>query len=410
MTFQDDTEPKRPQNFPPPSAMPPPQPDVMPYGAYPVDEGPDGPGCLVWGCMGAFSSLLALGMVILAGFAGWTEGLQVAQVNATATREAGITVQCDFLRTDLQNNNSGLAQRRLEALLQATPSPGCLLELAPTATAVYLINLPTNTPTITPSPQPTVTPTLAPSATLPAEITAEPAATTEDTGVVGGFDLAALLNDAQNYLAAGDYADAIDTLDAISAIDPTYQKTTIDQLLYQALTTRARQLYRSNGNLAEAILLTGRAEEYGDIGELNFERTIARYYLNAQTALDVNYSLAIRNLSYVVSQSPGYRNAADQLYEQYVAYGDALALGGDACNAVSQYNAALSLRPAAPASLSTKRDEASATCSGQTVPVTPVTGDAGTGGSGTSSDPAGDPAPPPPTPTPDGVAPIGVQN
>ncbi|MGB1287259.1 MAG: hypothetical protein ACPG7F_12040, partial [Aggregatilineales bacterium] len=258
MTHPDDTQPRRPDNMP--IQAPVPQPDVTPYG---YDYGGDadkplneGPGCFVWGCMGLFSAAMAVFVVILASFAGWTEGLQIAEINATATRDTDINTQCRLIESDLQAGNTGLVQRRIEDLLLATPVPPCLLQFAPTATAVYIQNLPTETPP----------PTLTTAATLPATsipatitLTNVPAIEIEVTEEIApdtGFDLDALLAEARTQIDAGQYGDAVDTLDAISAIDPTYQKATVDSLLYNALTTQARQLYRSDGNLAEAILLT----------------------------------------------------------------------------------------------------------------------------------------------------------
>ncbi|MGB1289134.1 MAG: hypothetical protein ACPG7F_21550, partial [Aggregatilineales bacterium] len=145
------------------------------------------------------------------------------------------------------------------------------------------------------------------------------------------------------------------------------------------------------------ILLTNQAERYGDVGELNFERAVAQSYLTAQTALDVDYSRAIQNLLTVISQAPNYRNAATQLYDQYEKYGDALAIGGAACDALIQYNAAIALRSQNPAALTTKRDDAERACQGTSAPVaaTPAPGEA---------------APEQPAPTSEGVAPIGVGN
>src|SRR5690606_12540845 len=81
-----------------------------------------------------------------------------------------------------------------------------------------------------------------------------------------GFDLDALLVEAQTFISQGNYIDAISTLDALVAIDPTFQRETVNGLLYNSLTQRASRLYQTEGgSLAEAILLTDRAAEYGDI-------------------------------------------------------------------------------------------------------------------------------------------------
>ena len=389
MTVNDDTQPRRPQQ---PIYTDTPSVDTTPYD-YGYAEPNGGPGCAVWGCMGLFSAVIAIVVVVLAAFAGWTEGLKLARVDATADRDAEINVQCQGLINDITMQNITLMERRVADLALATPAPACLIQLAPTITAVYVNNLATATPTITLTPQPSSTSTAAP---VTATQTALPEATEEPASNTGGFDLDGLFAEAQIQMDAGQYGDAIDTLDAISAIDPTYNKANVDSMLFRALTTMARNLYTGNGNLAEAIVLTNQAERFGDVGELNFERAVAQSYLNAQSALNVNYPTAIRNLREVIRLAPNYRDAATQLYDQLVGYGDALALGGAACDAVGQYDAAIALRSQNASSITTKRDNAQRACQGALTPeaATPVPGETA----------------PETAPTDSGVAPIGVQN
>jgi tetratricopeptide (TPR) repeat protein len=385
MTNLDDTQPNKPiqmtdgsnQGYPPKG-----------YYVAPDDDG--GPGCLVWGMVGIFCLILAVAVVGLASYSGWTEGLRVARGNATATRSADIAVQCSHIQSDAAANRVGLVQRRLESLLVLTPAPDCLIEAIPTATQLYLNNLPTATlpPTATSTP----TPTLQPSPTSEA---AEVVPTSSSN--TSGFDPAPLLEEARQQVTSGDNLGAVDTLEAIIAIDPSFQKATVDSLLYQALTSEATKLYRTNGNLAEAILLTNRAEAYGDVGELNFERAIAAAYLEAQAARNINYPVAIRLLSQIVYNysSPNYRGASGQLYEQLVKYGDSLALLGDNCTAQTQYDNAIRLQ--SPPDLIAKRDAAAQACI-QGILITPFDPNVPT----TTPDPN---QPAPPTSQP--FAPIG---
>lgn len=326
MALLDDTRPIRPTIIPP---------DMV------EGDEDNSPGCFVWGVVLFFSLLLALGIVGMAGFAGWGEGLRIGQGNATATRNADITTQCDRLPQDLANGSVGLAQARLDSLVTLTPSVPCVATYAPTATALFLQSMATATlpptPTETASPTPTVTQESTPAESV---TVATPTASTS-----GGFDLSALLAEAQQSLVEGKNRQAIDTLDAISAVDPQFQKGIVDQLTYQALTTEARRLFRTGTNLAEAILLTTRAEQYGDVGDLSYERYIAEIYLQALIYQDTNFPRAIQQFSVIVYTQglPNYLNASSLLNGQYVKYGDALALGGDYCNAQRQYESALGL-------------------------------------------------------------------
>lgn len=362
MTAIDDTQPTKAVNAEnlPPNLIPPEE-----------DEGGSGPGCFVWSILAGFMIVLGLAAIGLAIFAGWNDGLRTARGNATATRAADIAVQCSFIERDLVAGSLSLAERRLADLIVLTPAVNCVQLLGPTATAVYLQSLPTASPT--PSP------TVEPEATQPAaEATAEPLASpTMDSSTTGGYDLPALLNEARSLINNGDLTDGIELLDAIQAIDPNFEKATIDQLIYNSLRSEATRLFRGGTDLARAILLTQRAGEYGDVGELNYEAFIAGIYLEAQSYRNVNYPVAIRLLSRIVVEQglSGYLDASQQLFEQYVNYADALALGGDACTAVQQYNNALNLQ--ASPNVRTKRDNAEIACvqgvTGTPDPSIPVT-------------------------------------
>jgi len=364
----DDTQPRRPAKWPatppqPSAAYPPPYAYVHP-DASGDEDGLVGPGCLAWGLVLAFCVALAFGIVGAAGFAGWTDGLRVGQANATATRSSDIGAQCERIPADLASGSLGLAAARLNDLALSTPAIDCVALFAPTATTLYLQSL--ATATFTPSPSPSATPSPTP---LPPDAPTQSPSPTPAPTSASGFDLAALLQEAQAQINNSQLRDAIDTLSAISAIDPAYEKATVDQLMVQALTSEARRLYRSGENLAEAVLLTNRAEEYGDVGDLNYERFIASLYLEAQAYRKTNDRLAIQLLSRIIYEQnlPNYMGGSvmTQLFESYVGYGDLLALT-DPCNAATQYGQALSLR--SDGSVLAKRDQASAICSGLSTP------------------------------------------
>ncbi len=374
----DDTQPKRPSSFVTP-------PNMI------DDEEEGGPGCLVWTIIGLFCLGLALATVFLASFAGWSEGLRIGQGNATATVNADIVVQCERIPQDIANASMGLVQARFDSLAQFTPVVPCIATYAPSATALYLQSVATEAPTSTPSPTLTLTPEVVTTVTEEAV----PASSTPASSS-SGFDLGALLAEAQQALTAGTNRIAIETLDAISAVDPQYQKGTVDQLLYQGLTTEARRLYRTGTSLAEAVLLTNRAEQYGDVGELNYERYIAEIYLQAQIYLDTNYPKAIQQLSLIVytQNLPNYLGSSSLLNQQFVKYGDLLVASADYCNAQRQYESALSLF--ASGEVRGKADDATLKCQ-QGVPIVGTV------------DPNATPAPTPEGGAGDGVSPIGVR-
>lgn len=372
MQTSPDTEPRNPlkgQNLNQYNANP--SQTGMVY-AKPEDDEPGGPGCIIWGIVGMFSVLLAGVLVIVSAVAGWNSGVSIARSNATATLQAEVQIQCDQMQTDVDNGNTGLLERRIEFIMEQTPAPDCLVEYIPTATQLYINSLPTETPTPTETATSTITPTL--EATLTEEPTVETVLATNEPSTSGGlfdFDLDGLLAEAQAQLAESNYQDAIDTLDAIIAIDETYQRSNIESLYFNALTSEATLLFRS-GKLSEGIVITGRAEAYGDIQGLNYERFIAQLYLDAQRLKITNPGESVRLFSRVAYEQglANYLNGQvmTELQEAYANYGDTLAEQGDACAARDQYNNALNLSTVSSnisrAEVTSARDSASAACSG----------------------------------------------
>ena len=293
-----------------------------------------GSGCFVYALVGTVLLGLAVIIVALASFAGWTSGQHIAQTNATATQSAAIQEQLNRIPADVSSGNQVLLNARIQYLATLTPGVPGMTDIVATATAVYLNALPTATPT------PGITPTVA---TTVAPTIAVPQATVQAGGLV--VDLAALLSDAQTAIAVSDWDAAIESLDIILSADPNFEQATVRQLMSQALTSKALALFRSGdtADLAEANLLTDRARQYGDVADLEYESYIAAQYLDAINSEGVDYNKAIQVLTNVYNQVPNYRDVRSRLFNQYAAYGDALVAGGQVCLAVVQYQNALNL-------------------------------------------------------------------
>ncbi len=325
MVLPDDTQPRSPFKTPARG-----QPPVY---VDPLDEPTaGGPGCLVWSLIGVVVVGFAGLIIALAALAGWTSGQRIAQMNATATQNAVINEQISRLPGDMAGGNLILLQARLQYLATLTPGVPGLDGFMQTATAVYL----TSQPTITPTPSPTATPSPTRAVEPPA-----PAATASGRSL----DMAGLLQEARQSVSLNDWAAAIETLDVILAADSSYEAAAVRSLMLQSLTGRALQLYRTGsvGDLAEANLLSDRAEQFGDIGELSYERYIATLYLDALNTIGANYPAAINALREIYRQAPNYRDVTQLLFNQYVAYGDAWAAQTEFCPAAAQYQGALGI-------------------------------------------------------------------
>jgi tetratricopeptide (TPR) repeat protein len=284
----------------------------------------------------------ALLIVLLAGVAGWTSGQRVADTNATATRSADINDQMGRIPGDVASSNIEILEARIKYLATLTPAVPGLADVMQTATAVYLAHQPTPTapPPPTSTPQPTATLAVTQAAVgATQEITAE--ATTN-----GGYDLSSLLDQAQSAVTTQDWKDAIDYLDAIIGIDSTYNSATVRSLMSQALNSYALQLFQ-NGQTAEAITFTDRAEQFGPLQDgLGYERDIGAVYLRGKAAMNLNFGQAIRDLTTVYNDGPNgryYAEVQQLLFGQYKAYADSLVAASDFCNAAIQYQNALNI-------------------------------------------------------------------
>jgi hypothetical protein len=333
MTLHDDTQPRSPFKTPP----------HVPVVQLPPDEqedfepAPGGPGCLVWGILGVIAVGFAAFIMILAGVAGWSSGQRVAQTNATATQYAAINEQLNRIPGDVSTGNQVLLQKRIEYLATLTPGVPGLADIMQTATALYINNQPTAAPTATATLEPTET-VVVPAETSEAQPTAPLSAN-------GALDLNALLTDAQNAIAVRDWDTAIESLDIILSADSTFEANTVRSLMSQALNTKAHDLLLSPdlADLAEGVVLTDRAKEFGDISDISYESFIASQYLDGIAAIGINYPLAIQKLAAVYNTVPTYRDVGQQLFSQYVGYGDAWVAQGEFCPAAAQYQAAVGL-------------------------------------------------------------------
>ena len=342
--------------------------DTPPHGQPPVtlpEDESSGPGCLLWGIVGAAGLGFALVIVILAGAAGWTSGQRQAQEFATATQGAEIQDQINRIPGDIANGNLVLLSARLDFLVTQTPGVSGLPELMQTATAVFLTAQPTATSPATATPEATIE-TIADTPVFEPQIEA----------TNGGYDLAALLEQARTALRLGQYTEAVDLLKVIEAVDPTYERATVRGQMLEALSTQALRMFRGGGNLAEAILLADEAEQYGlpRDSDLFYERYVAALYLNAKSKIGTGYPAAIQALSEAYSTAPDYRNGELRrlLFDQYVAYGDAWVAEGNHCAAVPQYQNALNVFN--DGGVSAKRSSAETLCQ-QGTPIPAIGGD-----------------------------------
>lgn len=326
----DDTRPKSPFVEPPQD----------PYQSD-EDDLRAGPGCMIYGFVGAVILLVSIAIVLLAAAAGWTTGQRVARTNATATQDAEIQTQLNRIQEDIANGDTFWLGSRIN-YLETLGAPQAA-EFALTATTVYLTQQPTSTATPTQTIEVSATPTAAEATAT--EVVDVP---TVDPNADLNAQLAGRLETARTYIAVSRWKDAIDELDIVVSLDDQYETATVRTLMSQALNAYAKTLYAS-GELAEAIIYTDWAEEYGPLAEgLSVEREVANNFLSGKALVGTgNYVLTLDYLKAAQAMaSPFYMNGEIQqlLAKEYTAYGDAL-LMSQPCFAVSQYTNALAISP-----------------------------------------------------------------
>ena len=292
--------------------------------------------------LGCFSLVgCALSIVLLAGAAGWTGGQRLAEQTASAQQRDFVNENCALFAEDVLESRPVFLQRRYELLASLTPVPPCLAKIPATATALSQRLAATATPPASP------TPTAAPPT---ASLTSTPQTTpTPETTPIPTHDNTTLANQlaaARTAISEQDWPAAIEMLEAIRSADPAFAHSTVSALLLHALRFHAAYLF-SAGELAQAILLVNRAEDFGLVADdsLRFSRIIATYYLDATRWQGIDVQRAIRNLESLIAVAPYYAptgkpTARALLADQRVAYGDILMASEDACGAVGQFEAA----------------------------------------------------------------------
>lgn len=300
----------------------------------PDEEAPRRSGCLMNGLVIALVVIVALAIVGLSAAAGWTSGQRVANTNATATQSFYVNEQLQHIPSDLADGNLAMVDIRLRWLATQTPGVPGIGELMGTATAAYQNAQPTATPPATATPEAT------------AETTAEAAAEfTVTQEASGGYDLVALLDQAENAALTSQWQDAIDYLDVIMGVDRDFERTRVRTLMSEALNSYAQQLYNS-GQPAAANLIVTRARDFGPLAEgLEYENIAAELYLTARAAVGSGSPAAISAVQQLINLGPGryYAEAQTMLYDYYVNSGDAYLAQGDSCSAVTQYQNAINL-------------------------------------------------------------------
>lgn len=256
------------------------------------DTGPARGRALLMVVVMAGTVCLCMAMIGLASFAGYRDGLATNDARVTQTLATGIAEQYATGSANLQAGYAELAAARFGWIVETIQAPTqyaldspVQLAVARTIAAYTDTPMPTMTPTASPSPTATLTPE--PSPTSPVTATTDPLQ-----------DPAYFYEQAATAMRVSRYEEAIEWLDALIALNPTFQPAdpnaeSVNDMLLRALTQQGR-IYLLGANedgqdrLSRGVYLIYRADEIGTVepdwllGQAIFvERYInARNYVN----------------------------------------------------------------------------------------------------------------------------------
>lgn len=163
----------------------------------------------------------------------------------------------------------------------------------------------------------------------------------------------AIFNQAKEFIAGRNWESALNALDALRKVDPTYRVVEVDGMYYIALRNQGMaKIFPANcqdTNLEGGIYDLTLAERFGPLdGEADGARTFARFYLTAAAFWEVDWVKA----QYYFSQAArGYPNLMDATCKtsqerwRYatIEYAKQLMAAEDYCNAQLQFEAAFSV-------------------------------------------------------------------
>ena len=254
---------------------------------------------------------------------GYSSGVQERQHNRAMASAIDVGLQYEMALTDMEAGRYDLARQRLEYVIRQNPEyPGAvdrlaevLIQIAQAVTAETIVE--------TPTPQPTPTP---------------------DTRTIDE-----LFANAQNQFHTQDWKILLQTIQQIRDIDPNYQPTAIDRMLFVALRMNGIDKILNWGDLEGGVYDLSLAERFVMLdSEANIYREWANLYQLGASFWGIFPEKSVYFFSQLATVAPNLRDfsgifAKDRYRLALIQYGDHLAALGDWCLAREQYGLAQGL-------------------------------------------------------------------
>jgi tetratricopeptide (TPR) repeat protein len=256
--------------------------------------------------------LIFLVIIGLGVFGGYQSGIGIRQRAQRDLTSQQLNDQFSRALVDIQFGNYNAAQTRLEYILEINPSyPGGLEKLTE---VMVMSNMPTATPVVSPTPE----------------------------LIVDDSNYEALLAQAKQLVAAGQWQNALTVLDTLRAKDSSFHTVEVDGMYYFSLRNMGVDLIKA-GNLEGGIYALTLAERFGPMDNIaHYLRENARFYIVAASFWELDWKLASEYF-YQLSGSgiwDGTMTANERYRIASIRYADQLLAEENYCGAYEQYQVA----------------------------------------------------------------------
>ena len=284
-----------------------------------LDQGQSEKPASLWKWLALVGVVTLVIIATMSAYGGYRSGMYLRTGAKSTAVAQEVQRQFDMGMQEFDAGQYDLARQRFEWVIQQDPGYPKATDML--AKVMLLLNT-TATPTDIPTPTVTPTPDLR---------------TIEE-----------LYQQAQQFMAGGDWSNAIDTLLKMRMVAPDFHTVEVDGLLFVALRNRGIDKIKG-ADLEGGTYDLAQAEQFGplDVEAQNY-RVWAETYITGASFWEVDWPRAIdifRELWLVVPylQDASGWTVTDRLRIGLTRYGDQLALAGEWCQAQVQYQAALEI-------------------------------------------------------------------
>ena len=182
-----------------------------------------------------------------------------------------------------------------------------------------------------------------------------------------------LYRQATTHYEAGEWQGAVAILTQLRTLDPNYETTNVEDMLFTSLYNAGMALLDEN-RFEEGVFYLDQAIALRPLDEEALtQRSLAIQYMTAVGYWGVDWERCIQRFEQLYAVAPNYQDVFSRLYNAHVTYGDAWNSQGEMCPAEVQYAQALQLMN--DPEVESKRNSATQICLVATpTPIAPLTG------------------------------------